>query len=172
MGVLTKHGASGGLRPLDAALNLPTGKHQLVQIVNPDGTETHLAYDPLGRRVEIDDDGSLGWSAESLVLGIRAGFRCEYCGRDLLRSVDSYDAWQIDHIHPSSRGGGDSFDNKAVACGTCNLLKRHTVLELASEWSRDRRIEAYKREVIEPRRDKKRARLTRVKELVRLLSSD
>ncbi len=94
------------------------------------------------QRAERELTGSLGWSAESLDLGIRAGFRCEYCGRDLLKSVDSYDAWQIDHIHPSSRGGADSFDNKAVACGTCNRLKRHTVLELGSEWSRDQRIGA------------------------------
>jgi len=37
---------------------------QLVRIVNADGTETKMAYDPLGRRVEIDDDGDItrfGW---------------------------------------------------------------------------------------------------------------
>ena len=37
---------------------------QLVRIVNADGTETTMAYDPLGRRVELDDDGAVtrfGW---------------------------------------------------------------------------------------------------------------
>ncbi len=114
--------------------------------------------------------GPLSWSPESLALGIRAGFRCEYCGRDLLASVDAYDTWQTDHIHPTSRGGDDSIDNKAVACGTCNRLKRHTVLDLGPESSREQMIGAYWRDVIEPRREEKRARLTRVKELIARLN--
>ena len=113
---------------------------------------------------------SLGWSQETLDLGLRAGFRCEYCGRDLLASVDAYDAWQNDHIHPKSSGGGDSFDNKAVACGTCNRAKRNTVLDPGSEWNRTLMIEAYSRDVIEPRREKKRARLVRIKALLDVLS--
>jgi len=65
------------------------------------------------------------WSAEQVNLGFRAAFCCEYCDRDLLASVDDYDSWQVDHIVPTSRGGLDVFDNKAIACKTCNAsMKR------------------------------------------------
>ncbi len=64
---------------------------------------------------------SMGWSEGSAKLGIRAGFRCEYCGRDLLADVESYKSWQNDHIIPLSRGGKNEFENMAVACRTCNF---------------------------------------------------
>jgi 5-methylcytosine-specific restriction endonuclease McrA len=41
-----------------------------------------------------------GWSEQAVDLGIRTDFRCEYCTRDLIASVDDYDAWQVDHILP------------------------------------------------------------------------
>lgn len=70
-----------------------------------------------------------GWSEEAARLGVRAGFRCEYCGRDLLASVDDYDAWQREHVIPPSKGGGDDLENLAVSCKTCNFLKRDFVPE-------------------------------------------
>lgn len=70
-----------------------------------------------------------GWSEGSARLGVQAHFRCEYCGRDLLASVDDYDAWQVDHILPQSKGGPDDPDNLAVSCKTCNFLKRNVVPE-------------------------------------------
>lgn len=70
-----------------------------------------------------------GWSETSARLGIQARFRCEYCGRDLLASVDDYDAWQVDHILPQSKGGPDDFENLAVSCKTCNFMKRNVVPE-------------------------------------------
>lgn len=67
-----------------------------------------------------------GWSHETLALWIRAGFKCEYCGHDLLASVDDYYYnEQQDHIVPQSKEEGwDGADNLAVVCKTCNFLKR------------------------------------------------
>ena len=64
-----------------------------------------------------------GWSPDAAEMGIRASFRCEYCDRDMLSSVDAYDAWQEDHVIPQSRKGPDQVDNKALACKTCNFMK-------------------------------------------------
>lgn len=61
------------------------------------------------------------WSREQALLGLRASFRCEYCGRDLLESPDAYRLWQADHIIPIHAGGKDDFDNKVLACSTCNF---------------------------------------------------
>jgi hypothetical protein len=57
------------------------------------------------------------WGPVELFLGFRAGFKCEYCGLDLLSAVDSYKLWEKDHIDPS---GGDDPDNLALACLVCN----------------------------------------------------
>ncbi len=63
------------------------------------------------------------------------GGNCMYCGR--------HDANMfIEHIIPRSRGGKDGGQNLAVACQSCNCLKRDMTLE---EW----------REVIEHRCGKK-----------------
>ena len=59
------------------------------------------------------------WGSPGIECGIRAGFRCEYCDRDLLASLNDYKAWAQDHIVP---GGGDALDNMAVACHPCNSL--------------------------------------------------
>ncbi len=47
----------------------------------------------------------------------RAKGCCEYC-----RSQDCYspDAFSIEHIIPKARGGGNDFDNLALACQGCN----------------------------------------------------
>ena len=69
--------------------------------------------------------GTGKWSAEAVRMGLRSGFRCEYCDADLLASVDAYKSWQLDHIVPTSAGGPDEFSNWAVSCHTCNFcLKR------------------------------------------------
>jgi hypothetical protein len=64
------------------------------------------------------------WGEDGLARGLRADFRCEYCGRDLLASVEDYFAnWHEDHIVPRSAGGSDDSENRAVACGPCNRMK-------------------------------------------------
>lgn len=61
------------------------------------------------------------WSESAARRGFRAGFKCEYCDRDLLASVNDYKEWQEDHIVPLSSGGADEEENLAVACRTCNV---------------------------------------------------
>ncbi len=60
------------------------------------------------------------WGDVGIDCGIRARFRCEYCDRDLLASLDDYKAWAQDHIVPRKHGGSDNIDNMAVACHPCN----------------------------------------------------
>lgn len=67
---------------------------------------------------------AMGWSRETVRLGIRASFRCEYCDRYLLGSIEDYHTWQVEHIIPVSKGGSEDLDNKAIACEACNLMKR------------------------------------------------
>jgi len=66
--------------------------------------------------VQLLSKPPLGWPEEQVRLGITAGFRCEYCGRDFLASVHDVYSWSIDHIVP----GLEHADNKAAACDTCN----------------------------------------------------
>ena len=66
------------------------------------------------------------WSGLQARVGMRAGFRCEYCGLDLLASVGSYKLWQLEHIIPSrlkKERGEDPQDpeNLAISCKACNV---------------------------------------------------
>lgn len=45
----------------------------------------------------------------------RDRFKCQYCG--------SRDRLTIDHVHPKSRGGRDTWDNLVAACVPCNNHK-------------------------------------------------
>ena len=65
------------------------------------------------------------FGAEFFEVGVRARFKCEYCDKDLLVSVDVYEFhWEREHVVPSARGGADEFENLAFSCRTCNQLKR------------------------------------------------
>jgi 5-methylcytosine-specific restriction endonuclease McrA len=44
----------------------------------------------------------------------RDGHKCAYCGKA---------AHTIDHVHPKSRGGADSWENLVAACLRCNNVK-------------------------------------------------
>ncbi len=46
----------------------------------------------------------------------RDRFQCQYCGRTDLPLT-------IDHIHPRSRGGEDTWENLITACTRCNTKK-------------------------------------------------
>ena len=108
----------------------------------------------------------LGWSLEAVQLGVRANFCCEYCGCDLLATIESYDSWQRDHVVAASRNGVDHIDNLAVACKFCNFLKRHTqttdVFEVAN---RQQAIDAT-RKLINERRVIKQQRLDQMVEII------
>ena len=51
----------------------------------------------------------------------RDGNKCQYCGttKDL----------SLDHVHPRSRGGQDTWENLVTACRTCNTAKGSHLLE-------------------------------------------
>ncbi len=63
------------------------------------------------------------WDDINSKLGVRADFKCEYCGKDLLASVENYKEWQKDHLIPQSAGGSDDMDNLVLTCKTCNFIK-------------------------------------------------
>ena len=66
----------------------------------------------------------VGWfKAPHLSVLVRADFRCEYCGLDLLASFNDCFNAQLDHIHPRSKGGSNEESNFAACCTTCNSLK-------------------------------------------------
>ena len=66
----------------------------------------------------------MGWGPWVINIAIRAKFRCEYCDRDLLSSVDAYKEWQHDHIIPQrvdTNTDKDRLENMALSCRTCNV---------------------------------------------------
>lgn len=88
------------------------------------------------------------WGERSVKIGIRANFRCEYCGKDLLKSIANYKEWQEDHIVPLSKGGKDTLDNIALSCRFCNVVlkKRWSPLEKnAKKMSREELIQEVKK---------------------------
>lgn len=65
------------------------------------------------------------WSQDTLEVWLRAKGFCEYCGKDLQRSSDDfYHGYNIDHVMPASKEGHSNPENYALACRTCNLIKR------------------------------------------------
>ena len=54
-----------------------------------------------------------GWRRASWQAKVRAGFRCEECGRA--------GALQTHHVTPRWRGGGDEPGNLVVLCKVCHL---------------------------------------------------
>lgn len=62
----------------------------------------------------------------------RAGGHCEYCGKPL-----SMRELTIDHVVPSSKGGGDNIGNLKACCLKCNRTKNQgstQFLRLALAW--------------------------------------
>ena len=108
----------------------------------------------------------LGWSENALILGVQADFCCEYCGRDLLASIEDYDSWQIDHIIPNKN---DDRENLAVSCKTCNFIKRRwDPSRNCEDKSRDSLIRATI-DYIEDKRKRKSDELKEIRNEVRKL---
>lgn len=108
-----------------------------------------------------------GWSPE---IGERAGYKCEYCGKDMLASVNAWNCWETDHIIPQydPDGPGDTFENYALACHSCNFcIKRmfNPADEVGYDASRDELIRA-SRAYIEKQSDQIEKRLLRCREIV------
>ncbi len=53
----------------------------------------------------------------------RDGMRCQYCG--------SKESLTVDHVHPKSRGGRDTWENLVAACVPCNNRKGNRTPEEA-----------------------------------------
>lgn len=58
-------------------------------------------------------------------VGLRAKYRCEYCGFDVLTCAQAYRCASWDHILPKSpyRSLRHAFGNLALACSSCHALK-------------------------------------------------
>lgn len=63
------------------------------------------------------------WSEEQAQLAVEFNFKCAYCDKDLISSVDNHREWQTDHIVPSYANGKDTLENYALSCRTCNTIK-------------------------------------------------
>jgi len=50
--------------------------------------------------------------------------KCNTCGRE-------FEIWdfEIDHIVPKSKGGGDYYENYQLLCGSCNRIKSDRPME-------------------------------------------
>ncbi|EOM76617.1 HNH endonuclease [Rhodococcus rhodnii] len=70
-------------------------------------------------RPVVDDDSRATFAA----ILARDRHRCAYCGRGGARTVD--------HVHPKSRGGGETFGNLVAACAACNGRKANRTPEEA-----------------------------------------
>ena len=53
--------------------------------------------------------------------------KCAYCGDPL----EPFGNWEIDHVLPKSRGGGNEITNLSAACHSCNRIKG---TKTANEW--------------------------------------
>ncbi len=54
------------------------------------------------------------------IVASRANYRCEYCKAP--EQVFNF-PFNVDHIHPVSKGGNNDPENLALACESCNLYK-------------------------------------------------
>lgn len=55
--------------------------------------------------------------------------KCWYCGLEW--PLQSY---HLDHIIPKSKGGSDTIENRALACGWCNMAKSNMSKEAFISW--------------------------------------
>jgi CRISPR/Cas system Type II protein with McrA/HNH and RuvC-like nuclease domain len=53
----------------------------------------------------------------------QSNYHCEYCGQDLVGTIDAWRFMIIDHIRPVSKGGSSEIENLAAGCTQCNNLK-------------------------------------------------
>ena len=53
----------------------------------------------------------------------QSNYHCEYCGQDLVATIDAWWFMITDHIQPVSKGGSNEIENLAAGCTQCNNLK-------------------------------------------------
>lgn len=107
-----------------------------------------------------------GWTDTQIDAILRAKGYCEYCGADVVASVEALSDSEWDHIIPKKHGGehednGVAIDvvfekNIALACHNCNSLKGGDMPNgVAVTLSREERIAAFQSMVTTRRRDEK-----------------
>lgn len=101
----------------------------------------------------------LKWGPVNSQVAVNAKFRCEYCGLDMLKDLESYYSWQIDQIMP---GSGYNVDGCALACRTCNHLKHN---DKPTGNNRSERIEAAK-QIINIKKSRRIEELQKLREIL------
>ena len=100
-----------------AILLVVTGKASVLAdggdpVVGPTCTLRRPAVILLNRYVRIPHAETAAVSRRGVLR--RDGHQCAYCGRS---------ATTVDHVHPRSRGGEDSWENLVACCLACNNAK-------------------------------------------------
>lgn len=62
-----------------------------------------------------------------------SGFRCAYCGKDLLADADTLATLARDHLVAASAGGVDHSSNRVASCAACDRLKGNAVVGSVEE---------------------------------------
>ena len=81
---------------------------------------------------------------------VRDNYRCIYCGRDMLSSLDDWLSLEIDHLLPTSKSGKDEENNRVTSCNVCNKLKSNFDPGNLPE-DKDQQIEIMRKHVLEKR---------------------
>ena len=99
----------------------------------------------------------------------RAGYKCEYCDKDMLASLDNYLSMQRDHIIPRNAQGSETVNNYALSCAACNDRRLKGSWNPASvvgdDACRDELIQAVRQHVRE-RRSNKHEEFSRYQQIV------
>jgi 5-methylcytosine-specific restriction endonuclease McrA len=83
---------------------------------------------------------------------VRDGFRCQYCGADVVRLT-------LDHVVPRSRGGRTDFENVVAACQPCNARKGNLTCDQAGMFPRRQPVTPASLPLRKPRVDARAAPL-------------
>jgi 5-methylcytosine-specific restriction endonuclease McrA len=72
------------------------------------------------RALSLNFDNYITGHPQTIILCERAGWKCEYCGLDLLASAENFKLCQRDHLVPLSKGGPNTLENLRLSCKHCN----------------------------------------------------
>jgi 5-methylcytosine-specific restriction endonuclease McrA len=119
--------------------------------------------------VLIEQLKKYNWDETNVRIALRAKCECEYCGKNMLESIDNYKLWQIDHIIPKSSGDEncEDFENKALSCTQCNKDfkgKWYSQTVIKEKIDRSKYIDEIK-EYIRDKRSKKQKELDEINKL-------
>ena len=82
---------------------------------------------------------------------IKDGYRCVYCGRDMLADFDTWWSMQVDHVIPESKDGDDSITYRVTSCTVCNKIKLAFVPEGYAEMEQEKLLEKIRSYILEKR---------------------